>query len=152
MVSKKVPEITNRRCRQLHIATIKVANAFLLCSLACAAFLAAFVVLNLSIFAAFAPLIIICIIFFLLMVLTLGGIMTVLGGWLAEKDHARWGAMDIFMIVLTSAFVSSFGFMVLAAAPSSARERLAPVARVLIWSTVALLLFTAWRCQVMMTT
>jgi len=175
-VSKKVPEITTRRCRQLHVATIKAANALLLCSLACAAFAAAFVVLRYSIFAAFAPLVITSVMNFLLrhcvagrggsmaanlrenkeaqikaiediaskvMVITLGGIMTVLGGWLSEKDHAKWGTMDMFMVVLTSAFVSSFGFMVLAAAPGSARERLAPVARVLIWSTVALFATTA---------
>ncbi|KAG2606885.1 hypothetical protein PVAP13_4NG221865 [Panicum virgatum] len=65
-VSKKVPEITTRRCLRLRVATIKVANAFLLCSLVGAAFAAAFVVLRYSIFAAFAPLVITSIIFFLL--------------------------------------------------------------------------------------
>lgn len=67
--------------------------------------------------------------------------MSILGGALGEEDHDNWGSMRVFMVVLTSAFVSGFGFMVLAVAPGSATALMAPVARVLVWSTVAL--FTA---------
>ncbi|CAN6194705.1 unnamed protein product [Urochloa humidicola] len=171
-VSKKVPEITNPACRRVFDTGVRLANAFLLCTLACAALAASYTVLRLRVLAAFLPLAATAAISILLrhcvaarrrghtaaaaaagredreearvramedvaskvMVATLGGVMSVLGGWLGEKEHARWGAMDVFMVVLTSAFVSSFGFTVLAAAPGSARERLAPVARALIWS------------------
>ncbi|CAN6177725.1 unnamed protein product [Urochloa humidicola] len=171
-VSKKVPEIRNPACRRMFVTGVRLANAFLLCTLACAALAASYTVLRLRVLAAFAPLAATAAVSFLLrhcvaarrrgredreearvkamedvaskaMVATLGGVMSVLGGWLGEKEHARWGAMDVFMVVLTSAFVSSFGFTVLAAAPGSARERLAPVARALIWSTVALFVGTA---------
>ncbi|CAN6220980.1 unnamed protein product [Urochloa humidicola] len=179
-VSKKVPEIRNPACRRIFVTGVRLANAFLLCTLACAALAASYTVLRLRVLAAFAPLAATAIVSFLLrncvaarrrgdaaggggcredreearvramedvaskvMVATLGGVMSVLGGWLGEKEHARWGAMDVFMVVLTSAFVSSFGFTVLAAAPGSARERLAPVARALVWSTVALFVGTA---------
>ncbi|KAG2612475.1 hypothetical protein PVAP13_4KG293200 [Panicum virgatum] len=173
-VSKMAPEVGGPPpCRQLFIAGVMLANAFLLCTLACAALAASFAVLRCRIFAAFAPLVISAAISLLLlwrgdarrggragganlresqearikamediaskvMVATLGGIMSVLGGWLGEEDHAKWGAMDVFMVILTSAFVSSFGFTVLVAAPGTARARLAPAARILIWSTVAL--------------
>lgn len=175
-VSKKVPEIRSPPCRRLFITGVRLANAFLLCTLASAALAASFTVLRHRIFAAFVPLVVTATISLLLrhcvprrrrshaaggsgheeagikamediaskvMVATLGGIMSVLGGWLGEKDRGKWAAMDVFMVVLTSAFVSSFGFTVLVAAPGSARERLAPVARVLIWSTVALFAATA---------
>uniref|UniRef100_A0A0E0E357 Uncharacterized protein n=1 Tax=Oryza meridionalis TaxID=40149 RepID=A0A0E0E357_9ORYZ len=66
---------------------------------------------------------------------TLGAIMSVMGGSLGEEDHHRKaaGPLDAVMVILTSAFVSGFGFMLLAAMPasSSARARLAPVAKVL---------------------
>jgi len=173
-VSKMAPEVGGPPpCRQLFIAGVMLANAFLLCTLACAALAASFAVLRCRIFAAFTPLVISAAISLLLlwrgdarrggragganlresqearikamediaskvMVATLGGIMSVLGGWLGEEDHVKWGAMDVFMVILTSAFVSSFGFMVLVAAPGTARARLAPAARILIWSTVAL--------------
>uniref|UniRef100_A0A0D9WRH4 Uncharacterized protein n=2 Tax=Leersia perrieri TaxID=77586 RepID=A0A0D9WRH4_9ORYZ len=78
---------------------------------------------------------------------TLGAIMSVLGGSLGEEDHrkAAWGMLDAVMVVLTSAFVSGFGFMLLAAVPagSAARGRLAPVAKVLAWSSMAMFLATA---------
>ncbi|XP_062178867.1 uncharacterized protein LOC133883534 isoform X2 [Phragmites australis] len=45
-VLKKVPKITNHRFQRLFIGAMSLANAFLLCSLACAAFAAAFVVLR----------------------------------------------------------------------------------------------------------
>lgn len=177
-VSKKVPEIGSPPCRKLFITGVRLANAFLLCTLACAAFAASFVVSRYRVLAAFAPLVVTATVLFLLrhcvarrrgdggggadrredhearikamediaskvMVAAQGGIMSILGGWLGEKDHAKWGTMDMFMVVLTSVFVSSFGFMVLAASPGAARERLAPVARVLVWSTVALFAATA---------
>ncbi|KAG0514871.1 hypothetical protein BDA96_10G230700 [Sorghum bicolor] len=170
-----------RRCsrrRLLAIATaMRLANALLLCSLACAAFSAAFVVLRYLVFAAFAPLVLAAALCFLLRhcvvvvvvrhddrdgeearvkamediaskvtAATLGGIMSILGGALGEKDDRdKWGSTStgVVMVVLTSAFVSGFGFMVLAAAPGSATAILAPVARVLVWSTVALFTATA---------
>lgn len=69
--------------------------------------------------------------------------MTVFGGSLGEKYHDKAGAIDVFMVVLTSAFVSSFGFMLLAAAPGSAKAYLAPVAKVLVWSSALLFVATA---------
>lgn len=78
---------------------------------------------------------------------TLGAIMSVLGGLLGEEDHHRKaaGPLDAVMVILTSAFVSGFGFMLLAAMPasSSARARLAPVAKVLAWSSMAMFAATA---------
>ncbi|RLM55924.1 hypothetical protein C2845_PM10G15240 [Panicum miliaceum] len=75
---------------------------------------------------------------------TMGAIMSVFGGALGEKGgHDRAVAMDAFMVVLTSAFVSGFGFLLLAAAPVPARACLAPAARVLIWSSIALFAATA---------
>nr|QWM88989.1 low-affinity cation transporter [Oryza sativa Indica Group] len=78
---------------------------------------------------------------------TLGAIMSVLGGSLGEEDHrkAAAGPLDAVMVILTSAFVSGFGFMLLAAMPasSSARARLAPVAKVLAWSSMAMFAATA---------
>jgi len=75
---------------------------------------------------------------------TLGAIMSVFGGALGEKgDHDKAVAMDTFMVVLTSAFVSGLGFLLLAAAPIPARACLAPAARVLVWSSMALFAATA---------
>lgn len=73
----------------------------------------------------------------------LGAIMTVLGGSIGEKEHQKTGAVDVFMVVLTSAFVSGVGFMLLTVVPSSARARLAPAAKVLVWSSMALFAATA---------
>ncbi|CAD6339157.1 unnamed protein product [Miscanthus lutarioriparius] len=172
----KVVTNQRRRCsrrRLLAIATaMRLANALLLCSLACAALSASFVVLRYRVFAAFAPLVFAAVLCFLLRhcvvvrhdrdgeearikamediaskvtAATLGGIMTILGGALGEEDRDKWGSTStgVVMVVLTSAFVSGFGFMVLAAAPGSATAILAPVARVLVWSTVALFTATA---------
>ncbi|XP_072149392.1 uncharacterized protein [Setaria viridis] len=75
---------------------------------------------------------------------TLGAVMSVFGGALGERgDHGEAVRKEVVMVVLTSAFVSSFGFMLLAAAPDSARACLAPAARVLIWSSIALFAATA---------
>ncbi|CAD6342511.1 unnamed protein product [Miscanthus lutarioriparius] len=76
---------------------------------------------------------------------TLGGIMSILGGALGEEDRDKWGSTStgVLMVVLTSAFVSGFGFMVPRWFPGSATAILAPVARVLVWSTVALFTGTA---------
>ncbi|XP_066371588.1 uncharacterized protein [Miscanthus floridulus] len=173
----KVVTNQRRRCsrrRLLAIATaMRLANALLLCSLACAAFAAAFVVLRYRVFAAFAPLVFAAVLCFLLRhcivvvrhdrdgeearikalediatkvtAATLGGIMSILGGALGEEDRDKWGSTStgVLMVVLTSAFVSGFGFMVLSVAPGSATAILAPVARVLVWSTVALFTATA---------
>lgn len=170
-VSKKVPGITNLRFRRFFITAIRLANALLLCSLACAAFAAAFVVLRYRVFEAFAPLVVSGIISFLLQfcteannnrrenqdqeqikavedvaskvtTATFGVIMSVLGASIGDKDkksNKHAGATEMFMIVLTSAFVSGSGFMLLAAAPGSARARLAPAANVFVCSSVALL-------------
>jgi hypothetical protein len=184
MTVSKVVTNQRQRCsrrRLLAIATaMRLANALLLCSLACAAFSAAFVVLRYRVFAAFAPLVFAAVLCFLLRhcvvvrhdhdgddgasnlreenqikalediaskvtAATLGGIMSILGGALGEEDRDKRGSTStgVLMVVLTSAFVSGFGFMVLAAAPGSATAILAPVARVLVWSTVALFTATA---------
>ncbi|TVU07972.1 hypothetical protein EJB05_41353, partial [Eragrostis curvula] len=171
--------VTNPRFRRLPIAVIRVANAFLLCSLACAAFAASFVVLGYRVFAAFAPLVVTGIICFLLRhcvaqrggggrdgeadrenqeaqlkatedlagkvtTATFGGIMSVLGSSIGgDKGNGKTGATDLFMIALTSTFVSGFGFMLLAAAPGPAKARLAPAAKVLVWSSMALFAATA---------
>uniref|UniRef100_J3MF90 Uncharacterized protein n=1 Tax=Oryza brachyantha TaxID=4533 RepID=J3MF90_ORYBR len=76
---------------------------------------------------------------------TLGAIMSVLGGSLAEEADRKAGPVDAVMVILTSAFVSGCGFMLLASMPagSSARARLAPVARVLAWSSMAMFVGTA---------
>ncbi|TVU07959.1 hypothetical protein EJB05_41338, partial [Eragrostis curvula] len=171
-VSKKVPEITNPQFRRLLVTAIRLANAFLLCSLACAASAAAFVVLRFLVFATFAPLVITSAICFLLRhciagaeadnarenrerlkameelaskvtTATFAAIMGVLGAFIDEKDERNATTMGVVMLVLASAFVSGFGFMVLAAAPSSARALLAPVAKVLEWSSASLFLATA---------
>nr|AAB71851.1 low-affinity cation transporter [Triticum aestivum] len=174
-MSKKVSKVANRRLRQLLVWAIRLANAFLLCSLACAAFAASFAVIRCQIFAAFGPLAITAVICLILhhctvrpgeadprnqenqkarlkvmedmaskvTAATLGAIMSVLAGSVGEEHHEKKGATDAFMVVLTSTFVSSFGFMLLAAAPSSARVYLAPVSKVLIWSSVALFGATA---------
>ncbi|CAN6201266.1 unnamed protein product [Urochloa humidicola] len=55
-VSKKVPEIRNPACRRVFVAGVRIANAFLLCALACAALAASYTVLRLRVLAAFAPL------------------------------------------------------------------------------------------------
>lgn len=174
-MSQKVPKVANRRLRRLLLWAIRLANVFLLCSLACAAFAASFAVIGCQIFAAFGPLAIMGVICFILQhctvrpdqadprnqenqkarlkvmediaskvtAATLGAIMSVLAGSVGEEHHKKAGATDAFMVVLTSAFVSSFGFMLLAAAPSSARACLAPVSKVLVWSSVALFAATA---------
>jgi len=182
----KVVTNQQRRCsrrRLLAIATaMRLANALLLCSLACAAFAAAFVVLRYRVFAAFAPLVFAAVLCFLLRhcivvvrhdrdgeearikalediatkvtAATLGGIMSILGGALGEEDRDKWGSTStgVLMVVLTSAFVSGFGFMVLSVAPGSATAILlqspgcwsGPPWRCL---RPLLLQFTAWRCQ-----
>ncbi|KAK3130702.1 hypothetical protein QOZ80_6BG0496850 [Eleusine coracana subsp. coracana] len=184
MVSKKVPGVAKPRFRRLFITVVRLANALLLCSVACAAFAAAFVVLRYRVFAAFAPLVVSGIIGFLLRycvsgeaddahqqenqayqkdrvkaiediaskvtTATFGGIMTVLGASIGDNydnnntnNQAGATARDAFMVVLTSSFVSGFGFMLLAAAPGSARALMAPAANVLVWSSVALFAATA---------
>ncbi|TVU07960.1 hypothetical protein EJB05_41339, partial [Eragrostis curvula] len=171
--------VTSPRFRRLPIAVIRVANAFLLCSLACAAFAASFVVLRYRVFAAFAPLVVTGIICLLLRhcvaqrggggrdgeadkgnqeaqlkatedlagkvtTATFGAIMSVLGSSIGgDKGNGKTGATDLFMIALTSTFVSGFGFMLLAAAPGPAKARLAPAAKVLVWSSMALFAATA---------
>ncbi|GJN38699.1 hypothetical protein PR202_gb27765 [Eleusine coracana subsp. coracana] len=183
-VSKKVPGIAKPRFRRRFITVIRVANALLLCSLAGAAFAAAFVVLRYRVFAAFAPLVVSGIVWFLLRycvngsndahqwqwenqayqdrikaiediaskvtTTTFGGIMTVLVASVGDNydnnnttKQAGATARDAFMVVLTSSFVSGFGFMLLAAAPGSARALMAPAANVLVWSSVALFAATA---------
>ncbi|PUZ45802.1 hypothetical protein GQ55_8G254000 [Panicum hallii var. hallii] len=144
-VSKKVPEITNLRFRRFLVAAIKLANCVLL---ACwprrpsprpswdnnpreqenqEARVKAVEDHASKVTTA-----------------TMGAIMSVFGGALGEKGgHDMAVAMDAFMVVLTSAFVSGFGFLLLAAAPVPARACLAPAARVLTWSSIALFAATA---------
>uniref|UniRef100_A0A0E0LCX4 Uncharacterized protein n=1 Tax=Oryza punctata TaxID=4537 RepID=A0A0E0LCX4_ORYPU len=159
-VSKKVLDVTNRRFQRFLVGAIRLLNAFLLCSLASAALAASYVVLGLLMVAAFAPLAITSVAFLLLghctprragrrsglseerlkatediaskvTAATLGAIMSVLGGSLGEEDHRKAGPLDAVMVILTSAFVSGFGFMLLVAVPAgpAARARLAPVAK-----------------------
>ncbi|GJN38700.1 hypothetical protein PR202_gb27766 [Eleusine coracana subsp. coracana] len=127
-----VPEVTRPLLRRLLVAAIGLANAFLLCSLAGAAFTAAFVVLRYRIFAAFAPLVITAIICLLLRycvaseaddderenqdrqerikatedlaskVTMFAAIMVVLGASIGEKQSRT---RDMIVLILTSAFV-----------------------------------------------
>ncbi|KAK3133984.1 hypothetical protein QOZ80_6AG0543570 [Eleusine coracana subsp. coracana] len=156
-VSKKVPGIAKPRFRRRFITVIRVANALLLCSLAGAAFAAAFVVLSndahqwqwenqayqdrIKAIEDIASKV---------TTTTFGGIMTVLVASVGDNydnnnttKQAGATARDAFMVVLTSSFVSGFGFMLLAAAPGSARALMAPAANVLVWSSVALFAATA---------
>lgn len=174
-LSKKVLDVTNRRFQRFLVGAIRLLNAFLLCSLASAALAASYVVLGflllrrLAVTSAVFLLLRHCTprravrrrsgrlseerlkatedIASKVTAATLGAIMSVLGGLLGEEDHHRKaaGPLDAVMVILTSAFVSGFGFMLLAAMPasSSARARLAPVAKVLAWSSMAMFAATA---------
>ncbi|GJM98111.1 hypothetical protein PR202_ga15088 [Eleusine coracana subsp. coracana] len=202
-VSKKVPEVTRPLLRRLLVTAIGLANAFLLCSLAGAAFAAAFVFLRYRVFAAFAPLVITAIICLLLRyycvasdageadderenqdrqerikatedlaskvtMATFAAIMAVLAASPARNNPepgtfgsviSQWfdhrtaddtsvrtcglRTRDMIMLILTSAFVCGFGFMLIAAAPASTRALLAPAIKVLEWSSVSLLAATA---------
>ncbi|KAM0873603.1 hypothetical protein ACQ4PT_037970 [Festuca glaucescens] len=165
-VSKKVTKVTNRRHRLFLVSAISLANALLLCSLASAASAASFAVIGCQSFASFAPLAITGVIYLTLqschgrgdarnqeneearlkatedvaskvVAVTMGAIMTVLAVSVGENGHAKTGATYLFMAVLTSTFVSSFGLMLLAAMPSSAKLCLAPISKLLVWSSVA---------------
>jgi hypothetical protein len=163
-VSKEVLKVTKRRLRQF-----LVANAFLLCSLACAAFAASFNVIGCQVFASFAPLAITGVIYFTLQhravrcgdadprsleneearlkatedmatkvaAATMGATMTVLGCSVGESRGEKTVATDLTMVVLTSMFVSSFGFMFLTAVPNYSKACLSPISKLLIWSSVA---------------
>ncbi|KAL5200742.1 hypothetical protein ABZP36_021945 [Zizania latifolia] len=171
-VPKRVLEVPNPRFRRFLVRAIRVANAFLLCLLACAAFAASFVVLGFRMLASLTPLAITALVYLQLQncmprrggrrasltndqeaplkvieniaskvtAATFAGIMSVLGGSLGEEDRRKPGPLVVVMLILTSAFVSGFGFMLLEAVPagSLAKARLAPAAKVLAWSSMAL--------------